>query len=60
MFSNLTSTQKLAPTGQNGITPRGPKSAKRPKIWPNLKQIDMAVLPKQNFIVYISKFHKCF
>ena len=42
------------------IAPKGPKSAKKPKIWPNLKQKDMAVLPKQKLIVYISKFQNVF
>ena len=36
-------------------SPKGPKSAKRPKIWPNQKQKDRAVLPKQELIVLGSK-----
>ena len=49
---NLNPTPKIAP--------KDPKSVKRPKIWPKLKQKDMAILPKQKLIVYISKFQKCF
>ena len=49
---NLTPTPKIAP--------KSPKSAKRPKIWPNEKQKDRAVLPKQKLIVYISRFQKYF
>ena len=52
MFLNLTSTPKIAP--------KGLKRAKRPKIWPNEKQTDRAVLPKQKLIVYICRFQKCF
>ena len=59
MFLNLTSTPKIAPTGQK-ITLKGPKGAKRPKIWPNLKQKIGAVLQKQKLIVYISRFQICF
>ena len=59
MFSSLTSTPKIAPTDKKN-TPKGSKSEKRPKIWPNLKQKDRAVLPKQKLIVYISRFQKCF
>ena len=44
-FLNLTQTPKIAP--------KDPKSVKRPKIWPNLKQKDMALLPKLNLVVYI-------
>ena len=53
MFSSLTSTPKIAPTGKK-------KYPKRPKIWPNEKQKDRAVLQKQKLIVYISRFQKCF
>ena len=49
---NLTPTPK--------ITPKSPKSAKRPKIWPNEKQKDRAVLSKQELIVYISRFKNVF
>ena len=49
---NLTPAPKIAP--------KSPKSAKRHKIWPNEKQKDRAVLPKQKVIVYIYKFQKCF
>ena len=50
---------KIAPNGKK-LPPKGPKRAKRPKIWPNQKQKDRAVLPKQELIVYISRFQKCF
>ena len=59
MFLNLTLTPKIAPTGQRKISSKDPKSAKRPKIWPNKKQKDRAVLPKQKVIVYISRLQKC-
>ena len=49
---NLTPTPKIAP--------KSPKSAKRPKIWPNEKQKDRAVLPKQKLIVYIFRFQNVF
>ena len=52
MFLNLTPSPKIAP--------KSPKRAKRPNIWPNEKQKDRAVLPKQKLIVYISRFQKCF
>ena len=52
MFLNLTSTPKIAL--------KSPKIAKRPKIWPNEKQKDRAVLPKQNLIVDISRFQNVF
>ena len=51
---------KNSPNGPKKITPKGPKSAKRPKIWPNQKQKDRAVLPKQKLIVYFSRFQKYF
>ena len=51
---------KNSPNGPKKITLKGSKSEKRPKIWPNLKQKDRAVLPKQKLIVYISRFQKCF
>ena len=59
MFSSLTSTPKIAPTGKKN-TPKGSKSEKRLKIWPNLKQKDRAVLPKLELIVYISRFKNVF
>ena len=49
-FLSLTPTPKIAP--------KSPKRAKRPKIWPNEKHKDRAVLPKQKLIVYISRFQK--
>ena len=55
MFLNLTPAPKIAPK-----SPKSAKSAKRPKIWPNEKQKDSAVLPKQKIIVYISRFQKYF
>ena len=48
----MTPTQK--------IFPKGPKSEKRPQIWPILKQNDRAVLPKTKLIVYMDWFQKCF
>ena len=52
--------QKQPQRAKKKITQKGSKSEKRPKIWPNLKQKDRAVLPKQKLIVYISRFQKCF
>ena len=37
---------KNSPKRPKKITPKGPKSAKRPKIWLNEKQKDRAVLRK--------------
>ena len=59
MFSNLTPTPKIAPEDQK-IALKGPKSANEAQNMANSKQKDRALLPKQRFIVYISRFQKCF